>query len=85
MRIYDDSIQELVSEIIKIAIKDISKKDDSEKSNAVLELRRIDAIKWIESDNIKNIFSFENCCWILNIDPKKMRNTLKEKTGTWNA
>lgn len=85
MRTYDDSIQELVSEIIKIAIKDISKKDDSEKSNAVLELRRIDAIKWIESDSIKNIFSFENCCWILNIDPKKMRNTLKEKTGTWNA
>lgn len=77
-REYENPAQNIAAELIKVAIKDIRRKHESE-SITILNLWQMDAIKWLESNSEDNIFTFVSCCNILAVSPKDTRKMIKKK------
>lgn len=75
---YEHPVQNIAAEIIKVTIKDISRKHEGE-TITILNLWRTDALKWIESDAEDNIFTFKSCCHLLEVEPKRVREMIKTR------
>lgn len=80
-REYDNPIQNLAAEIIKVTVKDINRKHDESESITIINLWRIDAIKWLESNKEDKVFTFVSCCNILGVDPVSTRKIIKNRTN----
>ena len=82
-REYLEPYKQLMSEVIKVAVNDILK-SSKDADDTVLNKRKIDAMKWIDSDDeIINVFSFISCCWLVGVNPQTVKSEIKERTKAW--